>query len=218
MARLIGGSIIAIFWAVLLGVTALVCYEYAVPKEQLAENDPLKRSGYYKTDVADSPYKQFAVQHLHPKYFFFFPLDPDERTALNNEVVTLTADGFRGKGVFEEKPLAVLLGGSAAFGVFASTDQTTITGYLNQLQTSYHFVNAGVPSWNSTQELHRLADQIAPLRPKLVVSYSFSNDIVIALRYAEKSPVYPAGTPENFDSLSSAVDNIRGSTKMRAIA
>jgi lysophospholipase L1-like esterase len=210
MARIIGILVIAFTWIVVVGIGAVTLYEYVF----LTESEPvppLTRVGYYKTHLLTDPYKPFRKQHLHPIYLFFFPLDPRERAALTNEVVSLTPDGFRGQAPSSEKATAVLLGGSAAFGSKASSDNTTVTGYLNQLQTSVHFVNAGVPSWTSTQELQRLANQIAALRPKLVISYSFSNDIVTALRYAQSGLDYPPGSPESFDSLSELVNDVRGS-------
>jgi hypothetical protein len=214
VVRLVGGSLIALVWLMALGSIAVVFYEYALPRTKSAKELPLMRAGYYKTARPGDPYTPFTTQHLHPIYLFFFPLDPGKRVGLSNETVSITKHGFRGGDPIAGKPLAVLLGGSAAFGDKASSDQTTITGCLNRLQTSYHFVNAGVPSWTSTQELHRLADQIAPLAPKLVISYSFSNDIVIALSYARKGLVYPPGSPKSFEYLSKLVDDIRGSPRL----
>ena len=217
VVRLVGGSLLALVWLVALGIIAIVFYEYALPRTKSAKELLLTRAGYYKTARPGDPYTPFATQYLHPIYLFFFPLDPGKRVGLSNETVSITKHGFRGGDPIAAKPLAVILGGSAAFGAKASSDQTTITGYLNRLQTSYHFVNAGVPSWTSTQELHRLADQIAPLAPKLVISYSFSNDIITALRYAQKGLVYPPGSPESFEHLSKLVDNIRGSPRLTLV-
>jgi lysophospholipase L1-like esterase len=216
MARVFGIVIITLVWALVLGLGAMAFCEYVL----FAKKDPvphLTRVGYYKTALRSDPYKPFQKQHLHPIYLFFFPLDPQERASLSNEVVSLTPDGFRGEGPTSEKPIAVLLGGSAAFGCKASSDKTTVTGYLNQLQSAFHFVNAGVPSWTSNQELQRLANQIAPLHPSLVISYSSSNDIVTALRYAQSGLNYPPGTPESFDYLSNLVNIMRGSVPIYLI-
>jgi hypothetical protein len=207
-----GVFILGILWLISLLFLVVMLYESAPrlrSKFSTKPSDSLTRAGYYKTNRDENPYAPFHIQHLHPIYFFFFPLDPAKRTAINNEIVSVTRDGFRGAGPSAGKPLAVLLGGSAAFGEKASSDQTTITAHLNRMQSAFHFVTAGAPSWNSTQELHRLADQIVGLKPKLVISYGFSNDILVALRYAQKGRFYPPGTPESFDELAKRVDDLR---------
>jgi hypothetical protein len=158
-------------------------------------------------------YQPFTVQHLHPFYLFFFPLQPQDRLALANAVCSVDADGFRepGPAAADGRKLAVLLGGSAAFGHYASSNDTTITSYLNRLQRDYFFVNAGVPSWNSTQELMRLSMQIADLRPALVIAYDGANDATLADIGVDANPPrqYPAGTPEHFDQLEELIDAAR---------
>jgi hypothetical protein len=215
-SRWVGVAAIAFLWLAVLAVAAIVVYEAipglrSKPVDRPNEKTVFLREKYYKLATTDNPYAAFHVQHLHPTYLFFFPLDPEKRRAIGNQVVSLSKDGFRGSEPAAGKPLAFLLGGSAAFGDGASSNETTITGHLNKLQSSVHFVNAGVPSWNSTQELHRFADQIVPMNPTLVLSYSFSNDIVVALDYARKRAAYPSGAPESFDLLTRLVDDIRAS-------
>jgi lysophospholipase L1-like esterase len=155
-------------------------------------------------------YQPFAVQHLHPFYSFFFPLQPQDRLALANPVCSIDADGFRepGPAAAGSRKLAVLLGGSSAFGFLASSNDTTITAYLNRRQSEYFFVSAGVPSWNSTQELARMALQIADLHPALVITYDGANDASLVDQGldARHQPRYPAGTPEHFDELEAIVD------------
>jgi hypothetical protein len=157
-------------------------------------------------------YDPCTVQHPHPHYTFFFPLDPRERVALGNAVCSLDADGFRQPGPAHagSRRLAFLLGGSAAFGDFASSNDQTISSHLNRLQDEYFFVNAGVPSWNSTQELLRVALDIVERRPALIVAYDGANDAVLAgqVRARTGSP-YPPGTPEYFDRIESLLDDAR---------
>ena len=157
-------------------------------------------------------YRSCDVLQLHPQYLFFFPRDPRERVALSNSVCSLDADGFRGPGPSHARGrrLAFLLGGSAAFGAMASSDATTITGYLNRLQDEYFFVNAGVPSWNSTQEMFRLAFQLVDYHPALVVAYDGANDAELIDVLGRQMPEYAAGMPEDFDRLSDLVDKAAG--------
>ena len=157
-------------------------------------------------------YRPFTVQHLHPHYLFFFPLQPADRLALSNSVCSLDANGFREPGPAQAgtRKLAVMLGGSSAFGHYASSNETTITSYLNRLQSEYFFVNAGVPSWNSTQELARLTMQVADMRPALVIAYDGANDAALVDNGLDGTAVkYPAGTAENFDRLEELVDLAR---------
>jgi len=163
-------------------------------------------------------YHPFAVQHINPYYLFFFPFDKEQRTSINNSVCSIGPKGFRGPSPEEvgDRKLAFIVGGSAVFGHYASSDSTTITGYLNMLQSEYLFVNAGVPSWNSLQELYRLAFQILDYHPDLVIAYDGGNDIALTCMYWEDGLDYPAGTPESFDKLHALVEDIRDKENHRA--
>jgi hypothetical protein len=162
--------------------------------------------------VLEEQYRPFAVQHLHPQFLFFFPLDPAVRASLGNEVCSVDADGFREPGPARAagRRLAFLLGGSAAFGYYASSNAATITSRLNELQDQYFFVNAGVPSWNSTQELMRVAFDIAARQPALIVVYDGANDAALAGARGRTGVPYPAGTPEFFDELEALAEPSEG--------
>ena len=189
----IAGGIMTI--EILLQVRSVVTERYRRPR------DPEGRSAI---DRLTRAYHPFTIQHLHPHYLFFFPLQAADRLALGNSVCSLDADGFREPGLAHagSRRLAVMIGGSSAFGHYASSNETTITSYLNRLQGEYFFVNAGVPSWNSAQELARLSLQVADLRPALVIAFDGANDAALVdTRIPGQAPRYPAGTPENFDRL-----------------
>jgi len=177
--------------------------------------DQEQRPVYEKIRAA---YRPFSIQYLDPLYLFFFSIDKTKRIAVNNEICSVTEEGFRGKGPEEAgtRKLAFLLGGSSAFGSHASSDSRTISGYLNQMQDEYFFVNAGVPSWNSNQELYRLLNQILRYEPSLVFAYDGANDIRIMLNFWRGGYSFSPGTPENFDELSVMVDHTRGSLKSKA--
>lgn len=157
------------------------------------------------------PYGNFTVQHLHPFYFFSVSSEPKLLAEINNATVSVGHEGFRGSPPEEkgDRKLAFLLGGSAAFGFGASSNQTTISGYLNDLQQEYHFVNAGVASWNSTQEFYRVAMQLLRYKPALIVVYDGANDADIDLQYLQDGKPYPPGTTASYDELSRWVDDIR---------
>ena len=164
-----------------------------------------------------SAYAPFTRQYLHPFYYFFFTQDPAQLQRMNNAIVSVDAHGYRGPGPERRgrRKLAFLLGGSAAFGYGSSSDATTISGYLNQLQDDYHVVNAGVPSWSSTQEFARLAHQLLQERPQVVIVYDGFNDAIVSYHYARLGKQYPSGTPESYEYLEEQVHDIRAQHLVR---
>ena len=157
---------------------------------------------------------QFNQQFLHPYYFFSFPTRPDLLEKLNDKNSWVDARGFRGPGPEKrgKRKLAFLLGGSTAFGHGTDANETTITGVLNRIQGEYFFVNTGVPSWNSFQELLRYLKQVQNENPALVISLSGFNDIITA--FDRKDSSIPPDAPESFEDLSAWVEDIR-STEFR---
>jgi lysophospholipase L1-like esterase len=212
IGRRLGRILIAAVWAAtLLLAGALMLEGYLKLKSDRRRSHQAVAPTPVYTRLFDA-YKPFAVQHINPFYLFFFPFDTGRRLAMNNDVCSVDADGFRGDGPSRAngRKLAFVLGGSAAFGHFSTSDTTTIPGQLNRLQDEYLFVNAGVPSWNSYQELGRLANQILDHSPDLVIVYDGGNDAALAYDYWQMGLDYPAGTPESFEKLYALVGDIRG--------
>jgi len=157
------------------------------------------------------PYREFTKQYLHPFYFFFFPRDEAQIAAINNSVVSIDGRGFRGALPEDrgDKKLAFIIGGSTAFGHGASSNDTTISGYLNKQQDEYLFVNAGVPSFVSSQEFTRVATELLDYRPDLIIALDGFNDAVTAHGFAVHNLPYPPGTNESYEGLAQRFDNIR---------
>jgi hypothetical protein len=206
--RIVGALAIGLLWLVAFVVAGAAGLELLLKVRSHWLSPPAQTGVGPKYQQLLRAYDAFGVNHLHPQYVFFFPLDPRERVALSNETCSIDADGFRGPGPAHagNRRLAFLLGGSAAFGLYASSDATTITGYLNRLQDEYFFVNAGVPAWNSTQELFRISFQILAYSPALVVTYDGANDALLLEEYREDPVQYPVGSPANFDHLAEIVN------------
>ena len=148
-------------------------------------------------------YDPFVSERLHPFYLFGFPLPPDERLSLGNEVCSLDRHGFREPGLDQKgtRKLAFLLGGSVTFGLFARSNDTTITAHLNRLQSEYFFVNAGTPGFNSTQELIRLTVEAADFSPSLIVALNGWNDATLAAESWWVDDQLPAATPGPYPTL-----------------
>jgi hypothetical protein len=208
IAAVIGRTILVVLWLLAAVVVSAAGLELLLQarshwRERLAA--AIDAPNRHRLEGAYGP---FTEMHLHPQYMFFFPRDPRARIAISNQTCSLDADGFRGPGPAHAggRPLAFLLGGSAAFGVMASSDATTITGYLNRLQDTYFFVDAGVPGWNSTQEMYRLAFQILNYHPALIVTYDGANDAAFIRSFEGTAPDYSVGVPDGFEELSARVD------------
>jgi lysophospholipase L1-like esterase len=210
-ARIATRVVVAALWVPVAVIALAALAELWLAKRS---SDRFDVSDYPEFDRLHRAYRPFMVQHLHPKYLFFFALDPDRRDSDNSEICSVDASGFRGGGpeAAGARKLAFLLGGSTAFGHYASSDRTTITGYLNQIQDEYFVVNAGVPSWTSTQELFRLVDQLLAYQPELVISLGGANDLETALDYHRRGLVHEPGTPESFERLHRLVGDIRSGT------
>lgn len=211
----LGKVAIALIWGLLLSLVLAIGLE-AFLKARWAKRREVKEVGLEQYDRLTKAYHPFAIQYIHPTYLFFFPFAPEDRVALSNAYVTLDRAGFRGPGPEQAagRDLAFLLGGSTAFS-FSSSDSTSITGYLNRLQDRYFFVNAGVPSWNSTQELSRLVNQVMAYEPALVLTLDGANELAIVVRYHELGLEYPPGTPESFGQLQTLVGDIRARSRLR---
>ena len=213
-ARAVGAVVAGLLWLAALALLGTVALEMllrfrhsraTVAAASVAAADTSRRANLNRA------YAPFNVQHLNPQYLFFFPLDPAERVALGNDICSVDSAGFREPGPAHAagRKLAFFLGGSAAFGHYASSNRTTITSYLNGMQDEFFFVNAGVPSWNSTQELFRLAFEILDYHPALVVAYDGANDVALIKPANSRTKTgYPAGTPESFEALENLVDDI----------
>ncbi len=217
VVTIVGRSLAGLLWLLAFVTAGATGLEFLLKVRSHWHQQEFLTAASPKTRRLVRAYAPFGVLHLHPQYFFFFPLDPRERVALSNETCSIDADGFRGQGPAHAggRRLAFLLGGSAAFGTMASSDTTTITGYLNRLQEEYFFVNAGVPGWNSTQEMSRLAFQLLDYRPALVVTYDGANDAELLAQYSQN---YPVESPGDFDALAALVEEHGSARGKRVVA
>ena len=104
-----------------------------------------------------------------------------------SETLSINSLGFRGDEISEIKPdntfRIFMLGGSTMFGHGATSDDTTIPGYIqNMLQDkSYNYeiqvINAGIQGADSFDEANILETKILQLNPDLVIIYDGWNDL-----------------------------------------
>jgi len=105
----------------------------------------------------------------------------------NTNSITINTLGFRGPEFSEIKPpntyRVFMVGGSTMFGAGATSDETTIPGYLQQLlnEKSFEFdieiINSGIQGADSNTELNLIKYKISNFQPDLIVIYDGWNDL-----------------------------------------
>jgi hypothetical protein len=112
---------------------------------------------------------------------------------------TINSHGLRGPEGVEQDPAPkiVFLGGSAAFGYGARTDQETIPYLMEQSIKSHRVLNAGVIGFLSGQELTHLVTQVIDYRPTIVVAYDGWNDLFDSI-YSPQRSANELGFNSNF--------------------
>jgi len=101
----------------------------------------------------------------------------------NFEYIKINSDGFRGSEISQKSIdtyRIFILGGSTTFGIVSTSDQTTISGYLQKYFDDNDFVeiiNAGVGGANSRDEYFHLKTKILEFDPDMIILYDGWNDI-----------------------------------------
>lgn len=121
----------------------------------------------------------------------------------HSEKLNTNSYGFRGKEFSKIKPdnsyRIVILGGSAVYGLGASSDETTIPAFLEKELSaaplikgkSIEIINAGQGWYVSTQELILLITKILDLSPDMIVVFDGYNDFYHTV-VTGLPPGYPA--------------------------
>ena len=101
--------------------------------------------------------------------------------------ITINTLGFRGAEFSEEKPSDMyrifMVGGSTMFGAGATSDETTIPGYLQQLLNEKDFefdievINSGIQGADSNTELNLIEQKLVTFSPNLIIIYDGWNDL-----------------------------------------
>jgi len=101
--------------------------------------------------------------------------------------ITINTLGFRGAEFSEEKLSDTyrifMVGGSTMFGAGATSDETTIPGYLQHLLSEKDFefdievINSGIQGADSNTELNLIEQKLVTLSPDLIIIYDGWNDL-----------------------------------------
>ena len=101
--------------------------------------------------------------------------------------VTINSLGFRGEDFSPEKPDNVyrifMIGGSTMFGHGATSDQTTIPGYIQEffqnhdVEFKIEIINGGIQGADSFNELDLIKTRLLELDPNMILIYDGWNDL-----------------------------------------
>jgi len=101
----------------------------------------------------------------------------------HSETVNINSMGFRGNEITTDKGddqyRIFFLGGSTAYGLYATSDQTTIPGYLEEKfeNMNVEIINAGVGGAGSFDETYLIKQKLMNLSPNLFIIYDGWNDL-----------------------------------------
>ena len=134
---------------------------------------------------------QSIIQYPIP----FVHYEPNQKT----DTVTINSHGFRGEEFEKEKTndneyRIFMVGGSVMYGVYATSDDTTISGYLqqfyNELTVDYsiHVINAGANTHESFAETNLVKNKILDFKPDLIVVLDGYNDLYSPIKREYHEP------------------------------
>ena len=120
----------------------------------------------------------------------FYDLKTTGDELIPNQVLdsmTINSLGFRGSEFSEIKPSNTyrifMVGGSTMFGAGATSDETTIPGYLQQFLDEYNLgfnlevINAGIQGADSNAEFNLMEKKLLAFSPDLILVYDGWNDL-----------------------------------------
>ena len=128
---------------------------------------------------------------------------------------SINSDGFRDTYTTNPAPeqLAIVLGGSAAFGQGLSNNNDTFASHISRLNPKYHVINAGTVGFLSGQELSQMIHVLDRFSPSVYIVFDGWNDLFDPYTYADSWPI--TGGPIGFNNtffmvekqLASVVEN-----------
>lgn len=134
-----------------------------------------------------------------------YKIEPNQ----HKSTVNINSYGFRGPEFSKIKPddtyRIFVLGGSTTISLRAPSDETTHPGYLqelfdkSQLDFNIEVINAGTPSFTSTQELKTVKHKLINFDPDLVIIYDGSNDLNLPYGYIPSKSSFRSIVADGFN-------------------
>jgi lysophospholipase L1-like esterase len=168
-----------------------------VLEERDSCNQSLPMSGLYE-HLTINDLKKICQDYYHNIIQYPLPIihyEPNQKT----DTVTINSHGFRGEelgqGKMDDEEYRIfVLGGSALYGIFATSDNTTIPGYLQEFYNEFttdrdvRVINAGVNGHESFAETYIMKNKIIDLDPDLIIVFDGWNDLGAPLEREYKEP------------------------------
>lgn len=172
---------------IVLEITGRIIYPFDPDKRALikAERDPHVQLSYVSTD-GNGKTIFYDIHRKKTRYLPFLGWIGEPHTDL--PTIKTNELGFRDKSLQPRKHneyRIVILGGSTAWGMGASSNDKTVAGVLeSQLNTSsdkysYRVMNGAYPGWQSRQELTTLIEFYDEFDPDMVIALTGWNDVYV---------------------------------------
>lgn len=169
---------------------------------ELAKKDPAAFARWWKFYMGE-------WRHLENKLFvrgreiFYLRPKPNSFGTFFDSQIAINSRGFRGKEISTRKNGAyriIALGGSTTFGVTMTPVDKPWPRLLAEIirqrlnpARRIEVINAGVPTYSLGHTLARLASDILPLKPDMIISYHGYNGF--PMLYRTLPPVFGRGPP-----------------------
>ena len=172
---------------------SLRVYDHYYPTCNLLKSEVYEKINFeLKRDICNS--NDRLIKNMDPLYIL-----PNQQL----QTININSEGFRG-GELQDNPdyRIFFVGGSTAFGVGSTSDNTTISGYLQKIfSNSYpryniEVVNAGIPNAYSFTEQNLIKAKLLSYDPDLLIIYDGYNDVERDYDYFFESVDY-----KSFDSI-----------------
>lgn len=164
-------------------------YEIFNPDCTFLNKDAFKKIDYFLTrticqDLNTILYEDFSIITV---------ISPNQHL----QTININTHGFRGEEISKEKSnnefRIFVIGGSTAYGYGATSDETTIPGYLQKkfddmnLDFNVEVINAGLPAADSFIETFYIKNKLLEFEPDLFIIYDGWNDLAHNVRDENKT-------------------------------
>jgi hypothetical protein len=190
MKKTIIFSLIPVFiLLVILEVVGRIIYPLDQDKRAavIAERDPRTELSYFDPDVMR---EYHAARRSYITFLGWIGAPGTDLPSIKTD-----AHGFRGRPVEPRRDneyRILIVGGSSAWGLGASSNQTTPAGYLEQMlnetgqDTVFRVMNGAFPAWESREEMIVTIEFFDYFDPDMIIAFTGFNDITGLTKMGER--------------------------------
>jgi len=175
-------------------------YEYSLPPCDWLHHDAFE----------DDKIAEQICRDMHELKYQFFDTYKWFESNQYYDTININNFGFRGQDITREKApdtyRIFIVGGSTAFSAGATSDETTISGFLQKkfnesnLEQKIEVINAGVGGTFSYEENNLIKEYLLQFGPDLIIGYDGGNDA--RYKKIDESPVYKKNVSFGFFKIS----------------